>query len=519
MKRIAHLILIPLCLSLAGCSSLPQVADDAVAPDYGSVVVHDPSIMAASNGQYYIVGSHMAGGYSKDLVHWEQHGASVANQMFFEDIHELDDVMAWGHTRTFWAGCHIELKSGPYKGKYMMDYCVCQGSCPQAAIGYAIADKPEGPYKDMGVLLYSFGSRTMEDTYDEETLAMLKAGESGNTEAWVEIEAPDGSLVNYNSNFCPNAIDPCTFYAPDGQLWLLYGSYSGGIFVLKLNDDGTILREEGQSYYGTRIMGNFHSAIEGPFIMYSPETEYYYLFTSYGGLNARGGYNVRVARSKTPDGEYLDPAGNSMLDCKGTPGVTMLRQNKAIEPFGLKLMGNFEFLPAEGETESSEIYMSPGHNSALYDEATGRYFNIFHTRFGGMGEKYEIRVHQMFMNEDGWPVVTPHRFSGDLKYSFSKADLEGDYKFIDHGTTISGQVTQSSIISLNADGTVSGAAEGTWKFSKSGKLWYCTITLADVEYKGVFHYQYDPAVKKNRVTFTACSNLNNTIWGSKVEIK
>jgi len=517
MKKIITLSAAALVLCACG-TSLPQVPEGSAPREYKNIVVHDPSIMDTSEGTYYITGSHMAGATTKDFIDWEQYGSSVRDQKWFTDIQaELGDKMAWGHTGTFWAGCLIQLKSGPYAGKYMMDYCVCQGSCPQAAIGYAIADNPGGPYKDMGVLLYSFGSRNTEDTYDKKTWDMLRAAESGNTEAWVDVTAPNGEVISYNSNFCPNAIDPCTFYDAEGQLWMLYGSYSGGIFVLKLNDDGTIDRTASKGYYGTQIMGNYHTPIEGPFMLYSPETKYYYIFTSYGGLNANGGYNIRVARSRTPDGVFEDPAGYSMLDCKGIAGQTMGRQNAVIEKYGLKLMGNSEFVPYGDEVNPSEGYMSPGHNSAYYDAKTGKYYLIFHTRFKGTGDRYQVRVHEMFMNDDGWPVVAPHRYSGDIEGAkLTKKNVAGIYKFVNHGTRTTGQLTESSIVTLNADGTVTGAAEGTWSIGGKTKR-SATFTLDGKTYKGVFHYQYDPANNCNRVTFTACGDSNETVWGSKAE--
>ena len=43
----------------------------------------------------------------------------------------------------------------------------------------------------------------------------------------------DGS---YNTSYAPNAIDPELFYDEDGQLWMNYGSWSGGVYILKIND-------------------------------------------------------------------------------------------------------------------------------------------------------------------------------------------------------------------------------------------------------------------------------------------
>lgn len=70
-----------------------------------------------------------------------------------------------------------------------------------------------------------------------------------------------------------------------------------GIFILEM-DKKTGLPLPGQGY-GKKLIGGNHSRIEGAYILYNPETQYYYLYMSFGGLAADGGYNIRVARSKT----------------------------------------------------------------------------------------------------------------------------------------------------------------------------------------------------------------------------
>jgi len=92
-----------------------------------------------------------------------------------------------------------------------------------------------------------------------------------------------------------------------------------------------------------------------------------------------------------------------MINCRGPAGSFF--DDRAIEPYGVKLMGNFRFV------DSGIGYVSPGHNSTYYDEESGKYFIIFHTRFPGKGEMHQVRVHQMFINEDGWPVIAPHRYA------------------------------------------------------------------------------------------------------------
>jgi hypothetical protein len=73
-------------------------------------------------------------------------------------------------------------------------------------------------------------------------------------------------------------------------------------------DERTGKPKPGQGY-GKHLAGGDHSAIEGSYILYSPESGYYYLFASFGGFASTDGYNIRIARSKNPDGPYLDAAG------------------------------------------------------------------------------------------------------------------------------------------------------------------------------------------------------------------
>ena len=88
-------------------------------------------------------------------------------------------------------------------------------------------------------------------------------------------------------------------------------------------------------------MGGNHARIEGAYVLYNARYRYYYLFTSFGGLAANGGYNIRVARSQAPDGPYFDAAGTDMATVRGNPRV--LFDDTRSRRIGQKLMGNFQF--------------------------------------------------------------------------------------------------------------------------------------------------------------------------------
>jgi arabinan endo-1,5-alpha-L-arabinosidase len=267
--------------------------------------------------------------------------------------------------------------------------------------------------------------------------------------------------------------------------------------------------------YGKKLLGGYHARIEGPYILYSPETDFYYLFFSYGGLSVDGGYNMRVARSKTPEGPYLDSEDQDMIEAKGVNGKIFY--DTAYEPYGHKIMGNAQFKSEKGEiTRQTNGYISPGHNSADYDETNQKYFLIFHTRFPLSGESHQVRVHQFFMNASGWPVVAPYRYTGETISDVSLDKVVGTYKFIDHGHEISSEIHYSSLIGLTQDGRVIGDRSGTWALAGSNRI---SLTIDDILYEGVFVEQYDENNEIMTMTFTAGSNKGVSLWGSMLYIK
>lgn len=461
--------------------SIKLNADSPITYDFKNVSVHDPSVIK-SNGIYYIFGSHLAGAKSKDLINWTLIGSGVtANNPIIPDAKkEMEEAFQWAKTDTFWAPDVIQLADG----RFYMYYCTCEGSSPLASLGMAVSDKVEGPYKDLGILLKSgMGAETLSENGDQ-----------------------------YDATKQPNVVDPCVYYDKEGRLFMMYGSYSGGIFVLELDPQTGFPLEKG---YGKKILGGNHVRIEGPYVQYIPETDYYYMFLSFGGLASDGGYNIRVARSKNPDGPFYDAAGNDMINCKGANGTFF--SDASIFKYGTKLMGNFRFGWVEGEENKIRTgYVSPGHNSTYYDEESKKLFLIFHTRFEAKGESHEVRVHQMYMNEEGWPVVLPYRYVGETVETYPEEKVAGIYKYINHGNTISAEVTVSELIELTSDHRVIGAVSGTWKLKDDGRT--IELTIANEIYKGVVCLQWDEPGKKNVMVFSAISEKGIAIWGSGLEV-
>ena len=450
---------------------LPYAAAEAPAvPAFKDVSVHDPSIIKADDGYFYIYGSHMAAARSLDLISWEQisWNATDRNTLVENVAEEMKEALTWAKTDTFWAPDVQQLSDG----RYYYYYCTCVGNAPLSALGVAVSDRPEGPYRNLGVF--------------------LKSGMPG-----------------YNAAALPNVIDPHTFFDRDGRLWMVYGSFSGGIFILEMNP-GTGFPLEGQGY-GKKLLGKNHSRIEGPYILYYPQTDYYYLFLSFGGLGAQDGYNIRVARSKNPDGPYADALGQDMINCGGRPGSFFLDAD--IEGYGVKLMGGWQFDPLPGEERRYSMgYRSPGHNSAYHDPDSGKSFIIFHTRFSGLGESHAVRVHQMYFNEGGWPVVSPHRYAGETQEAVKQQDQPGSYKVILHQRDINKDPHTSHAVELHADGSVTGTMTGSWTCEDGINM---SITLDGALYTGVFAPALDSTQFAWTLCFTALSEEGAALWGSR----
>ena len=459
--------IIMMVLTLWTAAGLAENRDLPI-PDYQDVSVHDPSVLRGEDGSWYIFGSHMAAARSDDLMKWTMISRDAgAGCTLVENVQEqMKEALSYAKTGTFWAPDVERLKDG----RYALYYCTCEGSSPLSMLGIAYADQPEGPYVNGGIL--------------------LKSGYPG-----------------YNATVYPNVVDPCVFRDRDGGLWMVYGSYSGGIYILKLDEATGKPAEEG---YGKRLLGKNHARIEGPYILYSPETDYYYLFLSFGGLDSNGGYNIRVCRSRNPDGPYEDALGQDMTQCGGQPGTFF--HDPDYEGYGVKLMGGycFESLP-EDENQFRQAFRSPGHNSAVREEETGRYFLIFHTRFAGTGESFSVRVHQMMMNEDGWPVVLPQRYAGEMPEAVKAEEQTGLYKVILHGRDINAEEHTSVTVTLKADGTAEGGLSGTWE-CPDGHTFRCV--LDGQEYHGIMNTVLDKREKTWVTCFSALDGSGAALWGT-----
>ncbi|MCR5527378.1 MAG: glycoside hydrolase family 43 protein [Lachnospiraceae bacterium] len=450
--------------------------------------VHDPSIYV-ENGKYYIFGTHMAVAESTDLRNWTQlfEGVDEKNKLFSNLLNgDLGAFSFVGRNQengySVWAPDVIFNKA---MNKYVMYFCTTS-TYKKSSLCYAAADKVTGPYKFIDRILDSgFNNRTVYNT------DFLDYHDKSELNDYLKDN-------DYDNQKWPNCIDPCVFNDKEGKMWMVYGSWSGGIFLLQL-DENTGLpihpeenkAENTDAYYGKHLIGGGHNSIEGPYILYDKVSDYYYLFVSYGELNAKGGYQIRLYRSRQVDGPYVDMNNNS-------PGKVIDHSK-----FGLKMIGNYTF------PSLSYTYMAPGHNSAFCD-LDGKMYMVYHQRFKNGTEAHEPRVHQLFRNEDDWLVAAPFAVSGESLKSdgYAQEAISGMYYLVAHGTDISRKVHECEKVKVAADGTMEGDREGALIVKANSP--YATMFINEKEFKGVMLEMKDEA-GNDCMCFTGAAE-NETVW-------
>lgn len=506
------------------------------------VVCHDPSIVIdditnPASPTYYIYGSHLGRGKTTAAENYQEwtvfkageENATATNSLFcnlsgtlvnYADAYTTHAVTSVkdhaGKTVTFgnFDAHGWQKKGNTVKGmqwapdviynKTMKKWCMymsLNGDNWASSIVCFTSDNVEGPWKYQGPVVFSgFLGKYAHNGY-------AAADDWKNTDFTIatgETSLPERYNVGDKwGSFWPNCIDPCVFYDDQDNLWMSYGSWSGGIFLLRL-DKSNGLRDytytypyevngkaatsaaasantTSDPYFGKKIAGGYYVSGEASYV--EKIGSHYFLFMSYGELVSTGGYQMRVFRSDNPEGPYVD--------CNGTSAVfnryLMNYSATAVDNRGVLLFGGYKWDPMSG----AEI--AQGHNSAFTDKE-GRSFVVYHSRFTNKGEGHEVRVHQLFLNDEGWIMAAPFEFDGETitnndiatKASIADTEIAGDYQFLRHeyGQNTEAKAYETPVnIRLNADGTISGAENGTWE--RTAGTDYIALTIDDVVYRGV----------------------------------
>ena len=509
----------------------------AVAYTLNRVSVHDPSIVWEPVSQtYYIFGSHRASAKTTDMMNWTAFTAPWATATSTDATNSaaLAEAIKWskrGSTSysvdgNMWAPDVIWNKA---MNKWCM-YLSVNGDNWYSSIVLLTSDNIEGPYLYQGsVVMSGFHTGTSyKDTDLEKAIG-------------TQASLPSRYAVgNKWGNRYPNCIDPCVFYDENGKLWMSYGSWSGGIWMLEL-DENTGLRDytidypltgsgDGitiDPYFGKKIAGGFYVSGEASYIEYIGG--YYYLFVTYGGLAAggvptdynNGGYQMRVFRSENPDGPFIDSRNNSAVFSSYLLnfGPKENDNNRGENIFGAYTSWGNQAKGNLGER-------SQGHNSIIAAE-DGRTYLVYHTRFQNWGESHQVRVHQVFQSKNGWLVVAPFEYTGEEVKSADIATMQqiatdripGKYKLLIHEYKLDHTkkaAAEPVDIELTTDGNITGKYTGTWKV-ESGTS-YVTLKIGSTYYHGVMVEQtLEPSTTKAPAFTAVAATTGTTAWGYQTE--
>ncbi|GAA1394237.1 family 43 glycosylhydrolase [Luteococcus peritonei] len=195
---------------------------------------------------------------------------------------------------------------------------------------------------------------------------------------WTPTDEPVVAPRAHNPGDYFWTIDPTGFTDTDGNQYLYWGSYYGGVHVTRVSADGlSPVGESRQVAHWDRYEGS--SVVE--------HDGWYYLMASSANCCAgpATGYSVFAGRSRSPMGPFLDADGLD-LNASVTGGTTVVTQN-----------GN--------------TWVGAGHNAMLTD-AEGRDFLVYHAIDKDqpwLTEPFGINRRPMLLDRidwvDGWPRV------------------------------------------------------------------------------------------------------------------
>ena len=568
------LLLSMLGLAAIGASAQTQVGDNDLTNAYTSrsyskrVVCHDPSIVVdditnPSSPTYYIYGSHLGRGKTTSASNYQEWSSFKAGEEVTSNVNSLfankqgtlvNYANAYAsHLITEVKNCKGEtVKFGnfnahgwQYKGnnvkgmqwapdivynKTMKKWCMymsLNGDNWCSSIVCFVSDNIEGPWVYQGPVVFS----GFQGSYAHNSYAA--ADDWKHTDfaiATGETSLPTRYKIGKSwGTYWPNCIDPCVFYDDNDNLWMSYGSWSGGIFMIKL-DKTNGLRDytytfpyevngktttpgaasancTSDPYFGKKIAGGYYVSGEASYIQ--KIGKYYFLFMSYGGLTSDGGYQMRIFRSENPDGPFVDCYGTSAL----FKSYKMNYSSTTADNRGVLLFGGYQWDAMSGAE------LAQGHNSAFVDKQN-RSFVVYHTRFSNGGEGHQVRVHQLFLNDEGWLMAAPFEFDGETitdeaiasKASIADSDIAGDYQFMRHqyGQNTKAKAFETPVnITLNADGTITGAEKGTWK--RTAFTDYIHLTINNVVYRGVLVKQTVDYTNIPAIAISALSSSSGSL--------
>ncbi len=291
-----------------------------------------------------------------------------------------------------------------------------------------------------------------------------------------------GCVIKSDASSPTSATDPTLIASEDG-LYLYYGSSAGGFYVVEL-DPETGFRESDEDMGALVVAGRNLGgrSIEAPEIIYNPDNNYYYLFASY--RDAQDRYNIRVGRATSPTGPFLDYFGRSMADSTES----------------------FPIVAAPYSYDNHEGWSGMGR-CGIFRDKKGMWYLSHEGRLSPENQQMDLHVRQMFFNRDGWPLLSPERYTGSKRKSLTLEDLCGDYEIVRFE---GGEQTHSKFMNIDVE-------DGDWTFDEGEQLLNLTLWDGSTVDGLMVFMGHDWENERETILFTGIDDKGRSLWGKRVE--
>ncbi len=489
------------------------IADWANRGSWNLANVHDPTVMKADDGYYYMYqtdasyGNAMDGNghffcrRSRDLVNWQWVGSTMRTQPSWVATKVNEYRAAAGlapikHFRYgFWAPCARKVRSGLYR----MYYCIVVDNYIGNGL-YNDAANFDNTWTERAFIGVMETSDPASNVWTDKGMVIASSTDRGFN--WYR-----SSLSDWSAYFKYNAIDPSFIICPNGDHYLIYGSWHSGIVAVKLDPSTGKPYSLGNpwgdiSSYGTQIysrnLSSRWQASEAPEIIY--HNGYYYLLLAYDELSVA--YNTRVVRSTSITGPYYGKDGRNVT-AKGGEAYPILTH------------------PYKFNNHSGWVGIS---HCAVFDDGSGNYWYASQGRLPANtnGNAYSNaimmgHVRSIRWTLDGWPVVMPERYGNVPQLTILESELKGTWENITM-TYQYGQQCKAETMTLGSGHKITAGfhSGGTWSYDKTNAILYIDGIPMYLQRE----VDWEASPRKWTIVYSGLSNYNSvnnmkSYWGKR----
>ena len=443
----------------------PEIFDYAENEYFGSANAYDisdPSIIYdETSSLYYCFASDNVVMSSEDLLNWEKRGnyfplPEAADSTSLMSFSAFPSVKKWAEEHGYSGDENVQSITNDrrpiapeiikYGGTYYLYFSLSKEANANESAIFCVKTNDlktaveTMQWEDVGLVVSSCGrNSTSSDSYEYDDV---------------------------------NATHPSVFTNGDGtKLFMAYGSYfgreviKGSISLLELdpstgllkkgssiNSSGSVISTQHGKTMNSGVMianpgripsltkddGSLVSACD---VFFNQETGYYYLLMTYGVSDTN--YEIRAARSKDPDGPYLDINGNDVASF-GRSSSNMYKKGTPVAAgynFSMSSVGGVSYTDIGRASIGAPniVHLSDG-KWLMASQSRGYYKidgNIYcGDAYAGEEEEYTgptapaLEIRQLYFAYD-WPMAMPETFDNEtVGEDFTKAQLYGNWDVI-----------------------------------------------------------------------------------------